>query len=82
MGKESGRIYKHSQSQLPTLSLKAPVNLYSEPQTSPAIKLTTTSVPSVTDKNPNDYVLYSQNNIQNDANITKNDDMQSFDTAK
>ena len=50
MGKDIGRIYKHSQYQLSTLSLKTPVISYSEPQTSSDIKLTTTSVPYVTDK--------------------------------
>ena len=50
MGKYIGRIYKHSQSQLSTLSLKTPVSSSSEPKTSSAIKLTTTSVPYVTDK--------------------------------
>ena len=44
------RIYKHSQSQLSTLSLKAPVSLSSGPQTSSAIELTTTSLTSVTEK--------------------------------
>ena len=42
MGKDIGRIYKYSQSQLSTSSLKAPVSLSSEPRTSSDIKLTTT----------------------------------------
>ena len=50
MGKDIGRIYKYIQSQLSTLSLKAPVSSSSDPQTITAIKLTTTSLPSVTDK--------------------------------
>ena len=50
MGKDIGRIYKYSQSQISTFSLKAPVSSSSDPQTSSAIKLTTTSVPYVTDK--------------------------------
>ena len=50
MGKDIGQIYKHSQSQLSTSSLKAPVSSSSEPQTSSAIELTTTSVASETDK--------------------------------
>ena len=62
-----GRIYKHSQYQLSTLSLTALVISYSEPQKSPVIKLTTTSVPSATYKHQNNYVLYSQNSIQNDV---------------
>ena len=80
MGKDIGKIYKHSQSQLSTSSLKAPVSSSSEPQTSSAIELTTTSVPSATDKHQNNYVLYSQNTIQNDATITNNDDIQSCET--
>ena len=51
MGKDIGRIYKNSQSQLSTSSLKTHVSSSSEPQTSSAIELTTTPVPSVTDKN-------------------------------
>ena len=51
MGKDIGQIYKHSQSQLSTLSLRAHVSSSLEPQISPATKLTTTSVPSVTAKN-------------------------------
>ena len=50
MVKYIGRIYKHSQYQLSTLSLKAPVSSSSYPQTSSAIELTTTSIPSVIDK--------------------------------
>ena len=69
MGKDIGQIYKLSQSQLSTSSLKAPVSSSSDPQTSSAIKLTTTCVPSATDKNQNNFVLYSQNTIQNDAII-------------
>ena len=51
MGKDIGQIYKYSQSQLSNLSLKAPVSSSSDPQTSSAIKLTTTPFPSVIDKN-------------------------------
>ena len=51
MGKDIGQIDKHGQSQLSTLSLKTPVSSSPEPQTSSAIKLTTTSVPFVTKKN-------------------------------
>ena len=63
-------------------SLKAPVSSSSDPQTSPAIELTTPSVPSVRDKNQNNYVLYSRHTIQNDASITNNDDIHSCETAK
>ena len=75
MGKEIGQIYKHSQSQLSTSSTKAPVGSFSEPRTFSAIKLTTTSVPSITDKHQNNYVLFSQNTTQNYATITNNDDI-------
>ena len=82
MGKDIGQIYKYSQSQLLTLSIKAPVISYSESQTSSAIKLTTTFVPSITYKHQNNSVFCSQNTIQNDATITKNDDIQSCETKK
>ena len=77
MGKYIELIYKHSQSQLSTLSLKAPVSSSSESQTSSAVKLTTTFVPYSRDKHQNNSIFYSQNTIQNDATITKNDDIQS-----
>ena len=80
MGKDIGRIYKYSQSQLSTSSIKAPVSSSSEPQTFSAVKLTTTSVPSITDKHQNNSVLYSQNATQNYAKITNNDDIQSCET--
>ena len=79
---EIGKIYKHSQSQLSTSSLKAPFISSSDPQTSSAIKLTTTSVPSVTDKNQNNSVLYSKNTTQNDTTITNNDNIQSCEAAR
>ena len=58
MSKEIGRLYKYSQSQISTLSLKAPVSSYSDPQISSAVKLTRTSVPSVTDKNQNNCFVF------------------------
>ena len=67
MGKDMVRIYEHSQYQLSTYSLKAPVSSSSEPKKSSNIKLTTTSVHSAADKNQKKSVLYSQNTIQNDA---------------
>ena len=82
MGKDIGRIYKHSQSQLLTLSLKTPVSSSSESQTNSAIKLTTTSVPPVTDKNQNNYFLYSQNTIHIDATITNNDNIYFCETER
>ena len=82
MGKNIGKYYRYSQSRLSKFSLKIPVSLSSDPQKSSDIKLTTTSVPSVTDKNQNNYVLYYQNTIHNDATITNNDDIQSCETAR
>ena len=82
MGKDIERIYKHSQSQLSTSSIKAPVISSSEPQNVFAIRITTTSVPYMTDKHQNNYVLCSQNTTQNDVTITKNDDIQSCETQK
>ena len=81
MGKDIGRIYIYSQSQLSTLSLKDHVRSSSDPQTSSAIELTTTSVPYVRDKNQNKSGLYSQNTIQNVASIKNNDDVYSCETA-
>ena len=82
MGKDIGIIYKYIQSQLPTSSLKATVSSSSVTQTSSAIKSTTTSVPSVRDKNQNNYVFYYQNTIQNDASITNTDNIQSCDISR
>ena len=59
MGKGIGRIYKHGQSQISNLSLKAPVSSSSEPQTLSAIELKTTHVPSITYKNQNNSVFNS-----------------------
>ena len=64
------------------MSLKAPIGSSSDPQKFSAIELTTTSVPSVRDKNQYNYVLYSQNTIHNDATITNNDDIQYCDTSR
>ena len=82
MGKDIGRIYKHSQYQLSTLLLNTPVSSSSEPQISSAIESTTTSIPSATEKHQNNSVLYSQNTIQNDSTITNNDYIQSCETPK
>ena len=75
MGKDIGLIYKHSQSQLSTSSIKVPISSSSEPQTFSAVKLTTTSFPSITEKHQNNSILCSQNTTQNDAIITNNDDI-------
>ena len=59
MEKDIGKFYKHGQPQLSTLPLKAPITSSSDPQTSSATNLTTTSIPSITEKNQNNSVLYS-----------------------
>ena len=82
MGKDIGQIYKYSHSQLSTSSLKGPVSSSSNTQTSSAIELTTTSVPSVTYKNQNNFVFYSQNIINNYATITNNDMMHSCEIER
>ena len=82
MGKDIGRIYKYSQSQISTFSLKTPVSSSPEPQISSSIELTTMSVPSVRDKNQNNSILYLQNTIHNDASITNNDDIQSCEIER
>ena len=51
MGKDIGRIYKYSQSQISKTSIKAPIILYLASQISSSIELTKTCVPSVIDKN-------------------------------
>ena len=75
MGKDIGRNYKHSQSQLSVVSLKTPVSSSCEPQTSSAIELSILYVSFVKDKHQNNYVLYFQNTIQNYATIPNNDDI-------
>ena len=56
MGKDIGQINKHSQSQLSTSSIKAPVSSSSEPQIFSAIELTTSSVPSIIDKHQKNLI--------------------------
>ena len=73
-------MYKHGQSQISTLSFKAPVCSYLASQKSSSIKLTTTSVPSEREINQNNSVLGSENSIQNYLSITNNDDIQSCET--
>ena len=82
MGKHIGKVYKHSQSQISTSPLKAPVSSYSESQTSSAIELTTTYVPSARNKHQNNFVYNFQNTIQNDSTITNNDKMQYCEKQK
>ena len=82
MRKDVGQIYKHGQYQHSTLSLKTPVSSSPESQTSSGIELPTTSILSVTDKHQNNYVLYSQIPIKNNATITNNDNIHSCETPK
>ena len=82
MGKEIGKNYKYSQSQLSTSSLKSPVCSSSASQTPPSIELTTMSVPYVRYKKKNNFVLCSENSIHNDLSIINNDDIQSCETRK
>ena len=78
MGKDIGKIYKHSQYQLSNPSIKEPVVSSSDSQTSTSIKLTITSVSSDIDKKQTNSILCSQNTTQNDLNITNNEDVKSF----
>ena len=82
MGKDIGIIYKYSQYQLSTLSIKAPVLSYSASQKSSYIELTITSIPCVIDKKQTNYVLCSKSFIHNDLSITNNDDIQSCETQR
>ena len=82
MDKDIGRIYKHSQSPLSALLFKAPVCSYLASQKASFIELTTTSVPSVREKNQNNYVLCSKNSIHNDISIINNNDIKSCETAR
>ena len=82
MGKDIRKIYEHSQSHLSTLSFKAPVCSSSASQTSSYFESTTTSVPSVRDKNQNNSDLCSQNSIHNYVSSTNNDDIKSCETAR
>ena len=82
MVKDVGQVYKHGQYQLSTLSFKAPFRSSTASQTLSSIKLTTTSVPSVRDKNQNHYILCSQNTIQNHVRIKNNDNIHFCETAR
>ena len=82
MGKAIGKICQHRQSQLSTLSIKEPVLSYSASQTSSSTSLTRTLVSSVIDKKQTNSVLCSQNTIQNDLNITNNDNIKSCETPR
>ena len=81
MGKYIGQIYKHSQSQLSTSSLKALVHSYLASLTSSSSEITTTSVPSVRDKKQNNSVLGSPNTINNNVSTTNNNKIQSCEIA-
>ena len=80
MGKDIDGIYKHSQSQLSTPSIKKPVFPYSASQTSSSINSTRTCVSSIIDKDQTDSVLCSQNTTHNYLNITNNNNIHSCDT--
>ena len=82
MGKDKGIIYKHSQYQLSTLPIKAPVILSLASQTSSSVESTITSVPSIRDKKQTNYALCSKNSIQNDLSIKNNDDIHSCETRE
>ena len=82
MGKDIGRIYKHSQPQLTTHSFKEPVLESLASQTSSSIKLTTASVPSVRDKKQNNSILCSENSTHNDLSIKNNDNIQYCETKR
>ena len=80
MGKDIGRVYKNSRSQLSIPSIKEPVISYLDSQTSSSTALTITSVYSVIYKEQTDFVLCSQNTIQKYLNITNSHDIQYFET--
>ena len=82
MGKDIVQIYKISQSQYSTISIKVPVLLYLASQTSSFIELIITSIPSIIDKKQTSSVLFSKNTIQNDLNIANNDNIQSCKTQR
>ena len=71
MGKNIGKIYKHRQSQLSTLSMKEPILSSSDSQTSSSTELT-----------KNNSVLCSQNSTHNDLNIINNYDINSCETPR
>ena len=82
MDKDMGRIYKHSQSQISNPLFMSPVLSYLASQTSSSIELTTTSVPSVTDKKQTNPVLCSEDSIKNYLSITHNDNIQYCETQR
>ena len=72
MGKDIGRICKHSQHQISTPSIKAPVLSYVDSKTSSSIELTIISVPSVIENKQKNSVFGAKNCIQTDLSITNN----------
>ena len=82
MGKDIGQIYKHSQSQLSTLSIKESISSSSASQTSSSIELTTTSVTSVDEKKQNNYALCYQHSIHKYVSITNNNNIKSCGTER
>ena len=81
MVKDIKQIYKNSQYQLSTLSIKTPVPLHLSYQTSSSIEFTKTSVTSVSNKKQTNSVLCSKNSIHDDLSITNNYDIQSCETV-
>ena len=55
---------------------------YSASQTLSSIKLTITSASYIIDKEQNNCIFCSQSNINNDLNVTNNDNVQSCETPK
>ena len=73
MGKAIGKIYKYSQCQPSTMSIRKPIISSLAAQTSSSTTITRTLVSSIIDKKESNSVLCSQNTIQNDLNITNNE---------
>ena len=82
MGKDIGKFYEHSQSQISTLPIKASFISSLASQTLSSIELTITSVPSVRDKNQTNSVLRSKNFIQNGLSIINKNEIQSCETVR
>ena len=82
MGKDIGRFYRHSQSQLSTPSIKKTTLSSLAYQTSSSVKSTITYLSYIIDKEKTDSVLCSQNSIHNYLNITNNYDIKSCETPR
>ena len=83
MGKDIWQIYKYSQYQLSTLSIKAPLLSYVASQTpSLSFELTITHVLPGIGKQQTNSILCSKNSIRNYLSITNNDDVHSCETQR